>query len=93
MKRKSMTLEERERFFAELEAELASGELTLGQALKRLRRDLLGMTQPAYAKACGLSPTTLRLIEQDKANPTLDTLQQLFGKFGLHLTLVRRPRC
>ena len=72
----------------QVQAGYISGELTLGQALKRLRRDIAGLNQKDFAKMCKMSLRTLAAIESDQANPTLSTINQLFGIFGLKVGLV-----
>lgn len=66
---------------------IASGSMTTGQAVAALRR-ISKLTQPEFAKHRNLSVQSLRLIEADKANPTIDTLNKVAGIFGLQVGFV-----
>ena len=66
------------------------GELTLAQTIKRMRK-VLGKTQPEYARQAGVATEVLREIEQERGNPTLETLQKIAAPFGLTVNFRRRP--
>lgn len=70
-------------------AAVANGELTLGQAVATMRR-VSKLTQPEFAKHRGLSVASLRLIERDQANPTVETLNKIAAIFGLEVGFVRK---
>lgn len=74
----------------QVENGIASGELTLGQALQRLRKEISGLNQKEFSKLCGVSLRTLAGIESGQSNPTLDTINQLFSLFGLKVGLVSK---
>ena|SRR6218665_1943688 len=76
---------------AQLYRDLATGALTLGQAVKRMRR-LSRLTQPEFAGHRGISLDALRQIEADKGNPTVETLNKVVGIFGLRVGFVPAPR-
>lgn len=80
-----------EEFLAEkaaLMTELKEGLLTLGEATKRMRL-ILGMTQAEYAtKIVKINKRTLLEIENDNANPRLETLEKIAKPFGLHLRFI-----
>lgn len=84
---KEITLEERKAYILNVAEEVAQGKLTLGGAVKRLREDLLGVSQERFAGACKISKRALSQLEVDKGNPTLATLEAVFNKFGLKVSL------
>ena len=84
---KEMTLVERKAFIQTVADEVAQGKLTLGGAAKRLREDLLGLSQERFAMACKISKRALSQLEVDRGNPTLATLEAVFKKFGLTISL------
>ena len=57
-------------------------------AIIRERRELLGLSQAQLAALSGISIRTIQLVEQGKANPSLDTLINLIDILGLQLQLV-----
>lgn len=56
----------------------------------RQRRELLDLLQSQLAAISGISRRTIQLVEQGKANPSLETLLQLAHPLGLTLELVLR---
>ncbi len=63
----------------------------LGDTIRQ-RRELLGLLQPKLAALSGISTRTIQLVEQGKANPSLDTLIKLAQPLGLRLKLeLREP--
>jgi transcriptional regulator with XRE-family HTH domain len=85
---KEMTLVERKAYIQAVADEVAQGQLTLGGAVKRLREDLLGVSQERFALASKISKRALSQLEVDSGNPTLATLEAVFKKFGLQIALV-----
>lgn len=63
---------------------LAAGA-TIGQSIRRLRLEVLGIDQESFAKLCKMSSRALYEIESDKGNPRLDTLLGVLRPFGLRL--------
>lgn len=84
---KEITLEERKAYILNVAEEVAQGKLTLGSAVKRLRENVLGVSQERFASACKISKRALSQLEVDKGNPTLATLEAVFNKFGLKVSL------
>ncbi|SHL15668.1 helix-turn-helix domain-containing protein [Phytopseudomonas punonensis] len=84
---KEMTLEERKAYIQAVADEVAGGRLTLGGAVKRLRENVLGVSQERFAIACKISKRALSQLEVDSGNPTLATLDAVFKKFGLKISL------
>ena len=77
---------EKEVLYADIEA----GQLTLGQATRRMRK-VVGMTQTDYAeKVVKIFPRVLMEIERDRGNPTLETLEKIAAPFGLTVQFVRK---
>jgi DNA-binding XRE family transcriptional regulator len=69
-----------------------NGELTLGQATRRMRKTL-GMNRRVYAeKILKISHDALQDIETEKGNPTLKTLQKVGKPFGLDVGFVRKEK-
>lgn len=69
-------------------AELAQGHISQGQALKKLRVQVLGLKQIQFATMVKVSRKTLSDIENDKGNYSVNTLNQIFRPFGLQVGLV-----
>lgn len=69
---------------------LSAGEMTLGRAVAAMRR-LSRLTQPEFANHRGISVQSLRQIETDTGNPTVETLNKIGAFFGLQVGFVRRP--
>ena len=69
---------------------LASGEITIGEATKRMRK-IVGLTQKDYAeKVLKIYPRVLMEIEKDRGNPTLETLEKIGKPFGLKIGFVKK---
>ena len=69
-----------------------TGELTEGQLLRALRRDVLGLNQTRYATLVGISRRTLSDIEGDKSNVTLEVKNRVYRPLGLEVSLLPRKR-
>lgn len=69
-----------------------NGELTLGQATRRMRKTL-GMNRKIYAEQIlKISHDSLQDVETGKGNPTLKTLQKVGKPFGLAVGFVRKEK-
>ena len=88
MKLKELSLDERLACIEAVADEVSRGKL-LGGAAQRLREDILGVNQEWHAKASKISKRALSQLESDSGNPTLATLEAVFAKFGLHVSLTR----
>lgn len=84
-----MDIDQRKQLLDEIARLQASGELSLGQATLRLRKEITGLQQERFARMCKISLRSLRQLEQDEGNPTLATLNAVFGLFGMRIGLVR----
>jgi transcriptional regulator with XRE-family HTH domain len=88
MKKKLSKEEARDRKLA-LYENVQAGRITIGQATREMRK-IVGMTQKEYAeKVLGIFPRVLLDIENDRGNPTLETLQKVAGPFGLKVGFVK----
>lgn len=66
----------------QLREAIERGEISLGEAVKRMRK-ISGMNQKAFAqKIVGISPRVLAEIELGRANPTVETLNKIGRAFG-----------
>jgi len=61
-----------------------------GVLIRRIRREVLKLSQDRYAALAGISRRTLSDIEQDKESVTLSTLNRAFKPLGLKLGLLPR---
>ena len=64
------------------------GKITQGEALKRLRVEVLGMKQDEYAKLVSVSRKTLSDVENNRGNYSADVINKIFKPFGLQTGLV-----
>ncbi len=87
-----MDITERDRILTEIRTQLAAGDITIGQAVRRLRKEITGLQQARFAQMCKLSLRALRQLEQDEANPTMHTLNSVFGPFGMQVGIVSKPQ-
>ena len=81
---------EREALLISLLLQLSSGEITEGELLRTLRKDLLKLSQTDYATMVGISRRTLSDIERNVASPTIAVLNAVFRPFGLKAGLLPR---
>ncbi|SEF47527.1 helix-turn-helix transcriptional regulator [Billgrantia desiderata] len=90
MKRRELNPDEREAKLVEVVRQLLAEEINEGDALRILRRDVLGLSQDAYAKLVGISRRTLSDLERNRANITLDTMNRVYRPLGLRVGLLPR---
>lgn len=84
--------DDREAALVALLRQFYAGELTEGQLLRALRRDVLGLSQTRYAELVGISRRTLSDLEGDKGNATLEVMDRVFRPLGLEVSLLPRKR-
>lgn len=72
----------------ELRDQLSAGTISIGGAVRRLRHEVTGLGQEQFASMCKISLRTLRQIEQDEGNPTMQTLNAVFKPFGMRVGVV-----
>lgn len=88
MKEKIIAQNEQQEIIQELLAAYQRQELSAGQILKILRKDIMEMSQTDYAKMIGISRRTLSDLEQDLGSPTFHVFNAAFQPFGLQAGLV-----
>lgn len=88
----TLTIDTRQLIIETIEADLAQGKATLGEAVKRLRGDVTQLQQTQFARMCKISVRTLIQIEHGEGNPTLKSLNAIFKSFGLQMGVVRLPK-
>lgn len=76
----------------ELRDHLSTGSISIGEAVKRLRNEVTGLRQEQFASMCKISLRTLRQIEQDEGNPTIQTLNAVFKPFGMRVGILPLQR-
>ena len=80
--------QDRQQVLIDLYLQYLLNEITLGQLLAYLRKNILGMSQAQYANLVGVSRRTLTDIEQDKGKLTQSVLDKVFKPLGLKAGLV-----
>lgn len=85
--RRPILSDERIRDRQEMLAALDRGEIDLGTAIRRMRRDWTGLSQGRLGKIVGVSANTLSAIERDPECATVKTLNRILRKFGMRLTM------
>ncbi len=74
----------------DLVAAIENNELSLGEAVRRMRK-ISGLTQKNYAeRIVGVSTRILAEIERNEGNPTLETLNKIGRPFGYTVGFVPR---
>ncbi len=66
-------------------------KIEIGQKIKD-RRKIMAMPQSQLANYTGLSVVTLSQIETGKANPSLDTLNEIFHFLNLEILVAVKSR-
>ena len=90
MKRLKLTPKEREQKLLGISQCLLAEEISEGEALRLLRREVLGLSQEDYAKLVGVSRRTLSDIERNQGNLTLAVMNRVYRPLGLRICLVPR---
>lgn len=81
----NLSAEERKKLLADINQNLLTGTLTLGQAARLIRTELYQMSQTQYAAFIGLSAKTLRDIEKANTDPKLSVLSKVFRPAGMNI--------
>ena len=79
----------RRQMIKELEENLATNNCELGSAIKSMRKSIK-LTQAQFAKLFGLTVNSLSLLENNKGNPTLKTLNKIGHKFGFEINYTKK---
>lgn len=77
----------RQQLIEDIQLKSASGEESLGTSIRRLRLEITGLDQDSFATMCKLTTKTLSTLENDRGNPTVNTLNGILKPFGLEMTL------
>ncbi|MCS5881417.1 helix-turn-helix domain-containing protein [Klebsiella variicola subsp. variicola] len=64
------------------------GAISRGEALKKLRVEVLGLRQDEYARLVDVSRKTLSDVENDKGNYSAEIINKIYKPFGLETGLV-----
>lgn len=64
------------------------GAISQGEALKKLRVEVLGLRQDEYARLVDVSRKTLSDVENDKGNYSAEIINKIYKPFGLETRLV-----
>ena len=70
---------------------LDRGDITIGQAIRKMRLEWTGLSQGQFGKPVGVSANTLSAIERDADNANTQTLRQILRRFGMVLTIRPTP--
>ncbi|MCX2897876.1 helix-turn-helix transcriptional regulator [Pseudomonas mandelii] len=87
---RAITPELRKQLIEDIMQQHDMGNETLGTSIRRLRLEVTGLDQDTFATMCNMSTKALYLIENDKGNPTISTVEAILRKFGLRLGLTMR---
>lgn len=87
---KHLSGDEREDLLIKLLRTVQRDEMTEGQLLRTLRKDILDMNQDEYAALVKVSRRTLSDIERGAGNPSLPVLKRVFRPLGLDIGLLPR---
>lgn len=86
--KKMLTPEQRAVVRDQLIKQLLFNEITLGQALKQLRLNLLAVKQQQYADFVKVSRKTLSDLENDKGNYSIEIINQVLRPFELQVGIM-----
>ncbi|HCI5736186.1 TPA: helix-turn-helix transcriptional regulator [Klebsiella variicola subsp. variicola] len=64
------------------------GAISQGEALKKLRLEVLGLRQDEYARLVDVSRKTLSDVENDKGNYSAEIINKIYKPFSLETGLV-----
>ena len=78
----------REAVILNLMVQVLKGDITDGQLLQQLRKQLLGLNQNRFAELVGVSRKTISDIERGKGSPSQQVLNDVFKPFGLRAGVV-----
>ncbi len=82
----NLSIAERKRIIEEIESAVADNSLSIGEAIRRIRTELYGMTQTRYATFTRVSDKTLRDIEKGNTDPRLSVVSKLLAPGGFQLS-------
>ncbi len=66
-----------------------AGDLTRGQLLRTLRKEVLKLNQSTYCKLTGIGRNAFVDLERDQGEPASSTVTKAFSPFGLKPIMLR----
>lgn len=81
------SLYDRDLIISTVSKKLLTNEYTQGDALKKLRVNVLNLDQERFAKLVGVSRKTISDIENNRGNYTVSVLNGVFKPFGLRVSI------
>lgn len=78
----------RQELLIDLYGKYLINEITMGQLIAYLRKNILDMSQDEYADFVGISRRTLTNIEQDNGKLTQSILNKVFKPLGLKVGII-----
>lgn len=86
------SLYDRDLIITTVSKKLLTGEYSQGDALKKLRVNVLNLDQERFAKLVGVSRKTVSDVENNKGNYTVNVLNSVFKPFGLQVSITPTKR-
>ena len=80
--------QDRQQILIDLYLQYLKQEITTGELLKYLRKNVLGMSQEQYANLVGISRRTLSDIELNKGSLSQSIMDKVLKPLGLQMGLV-----
>ena len=80
--------QDRQQILIDLYLQYLKQEITTGELLKYLRKNVLGMSQEQYANFVGISRRTLSDIELNKGSLSQSIMDKVLKPLGLQMGLV-----
>ena len=91
-KRKNIYASDKDELMLNVCQSLMLGEITTGDALKRLRVEMLSVNQEQYAKMVGVTRKILSEIEGDKSKASATVLNNVLRGVGLSVVVLPRDK-
>lgn len=88
--KKALEPDERIESKKQLLAMLDTGEITIGEAIRKMRLEWSGLSQGRIGKIVGVSANTISAIERDANVANMRTLNRILGVFGMVVSI--RPK-
>ncbi|WP_369309585.1 helix-turn-helix transcriptional regulator [Providencia rettgeri] len=84
----TLTKEDKEIYLLKVSRDLFLNNITIGNAIKKLRTNILKINQEQFAKLVGVSRKTISDIENNRGNLSIETLSAIARPFNLRLALL-----
>ncbi|MFK3660427.1 helix-turn-helix transcriptional regulator [Scandinavium sp. NPDC088450] len=79
---------ERTELIRSITFQVITGQVSQGEALRKLRIEILSLKQEKYAELVSVSRKTISDIENNKGNYSLEVMNRVFKPFGLKMGLI-----